>query len=118
MTRAPAVDRKRLVWLAFGAATLLVANGRWIVPLATWLAPVGWLVYLERSRAARGIALAFALYLLVFFVAWRTIIPAPGILYYAIAGAYAVVYFLPFAIHRLWSERGSGFASTLVFPTA
>ncbi len=101
-----------------GVALLLVANGRWVIPLATWLAPIGWLVFLERSRALPGLALAVILYTLVNFVAWRGLIPAPGVLYYVIAGTYAIIYFLPFAIHRLTIARLTPGASTLTFPVA
>jgi apolipoprotein N-acyltransferase len=104
------------VWLIAAVALQLVANGRWIVPQATWLAPIGWLVYLERSRAVRGTVIAFVLYVMVQFVAWRGIIPAPGIVYYMIAGVYAVVYFLPYALHRTFAGRLSGFFATLLFP--
>jgi apolipoprotein N-acyltransferase len=105
-------------WLVLAVLLQFIANGRWIVPQATWLAPIGWLVYLERSRTLRALALALVLFVLVDFVAWRPIIPAPGVLYYLIAGSYAVVYFLPFAVHRVLAARLAGFKATLVFPTA
>ncbi len=114
----PGKHASRFAWLAVGLALLLVANGRWILPLAAWLAPIGWLVFLERSRAVAGVALAFVLYVLVNFIAWRGLIPAPGVLYYIIAGTYALVYFLPFAIHRVIVPRLPAFASTLTFPLA
>jgi apolipoprotein N-acyltransferase len=110
--------RRRHAWLALGIVLQLVANGRWILPEATWLAPVGWLIYLERSRPLRGLATALPLYILVEFIRWRGLIPAPSYLYYLIAGTYAVVYFLPFALHRLLANRIPGMAATLVFPTA
>lgn len=109
---------QRLLWLTLGAALLLVANGRWIMPLATWIAPIGWLVFLERSRALPGLVLGLVLFVLVNFVAWRGLIPAPGLLYYMIAGTYAIVYYLPFALHRLLFARLSPVLSTLAFPLA
>ncbi|UCC83763.1 MAG: hypothetical protein JSW46_02190 [Gemmatimonadota bacterium] len=105
-------------WLVLAVVLQFMANGRWIIPQATWLAPIGWLVYLERSRTLRAMAVAFALFLLVQFVVWRPIIPAPGVLYYLIAGIYAVVYFSPFALHRALAVRLAGLRATLVFPTA
>ncbi len=107
-----------LLWLTFGVALHIVANGRWIMPLATWLAPIGLLVFLERSRALYGLPLVLVLYVLVNFVVWRGLIPAPGVLYYLIAGTYAIVYFLPFALHRLMVTRLAPFTSTLTFPLA
>jgi apolipoprotein N-acyltransferase len=105
-------------WLVLAVALQLIANGRWIIPQATWLAPIGWLVFLERSRTLRALALAFVLFVLIQFVVWRPIIPAPGVLYYLIAGIYAIVYFLPFALHRTLAGKFAGFEATLVFPSA
>lgn len=66
----------------------------------------------------RGLATALPLYVLVECVRWRGLIPAPGYLYYLITGTYALVYFLPFAVHRWIAPRVPGIAATLVFPTA
>jgi len=33
-------DRWSYLWLAIGAVLMLFAHGRWIIPLATWLAPI------------------------------------------------------------------------------
>lgn len=111
-------DRRRWIWLLAGAGLLLVSNGRWIVTLAAWLALPGWLVFVDRSRPGRGLAIAFLAWLAVFLVAWRGIVPAPGWLYAAITGTYALVYFVPVAAHRLVASRLAGAAATLVFPLA
>jgi apolipoprotein N-acyltransferase len=111
-------NRWRHAWLALGIALQLVANGRWILPEAAWLAPIGWLVYLERSRSIRGVATALPLYVLVEFVRWRGLVPAPGSLYYLIVGTYGLVYFLPFVVHRLVAPRLPAVPATLVFPAA
>jgi apolipoprotein N-acyltransferase len=97
---------------------LVVANGRWIFPPATWIAPIAWLLFLERSRALTGLLIGGVAYVGVQFVAWDGLIPAPGILFFLIAGAYGLIYFLPFAAHRLLARRVAGFAQTLVFPLA
>jgi apolipoprotein N-acyltransferase len=113
-----AVASLRFVWLGLGVALLLVANGRWMLPLASWFCAIGWLVFLERSRRLFGLAVALVAYVLVYFVVWQGIIPAPGVLYYLIAALYAVVFFLPFVAHRLVASRIAGFGATLVLPTA
>lgn len=106
------------IWLALGAALLLVSNGRWIVAPAAWLTLPCWLLFVDGTPARWGLPAAFAVWLAVFLVAWRGIVPAPGLLYLAITGAYAVVYFAPVALHRLLAPRLGGAAATLVFPFA
>jgi apolipoprotein N-acyltransferase len=108
----------RLLWLALGTALLLVSNGRWIVPLASWFFAIGWLVYLRSARPSSGLASGLVIYVGAYFVIWAGIIPAPGLLYYLIAATYAVLYFLPFALDRLLSPRLPGLRATLVFPLA
>jgi apolipoprotein N-acyltransferase len=110
--------RRRWAWLAVGVGLLLLANGRWIIAPAAWLALPGWLVFVGRSRPVRGLTIAFVAWLGVFLLAWRGIVPAPGWMYLAITGTYALVYFVPVAAHRLVASRLAGEASTLVFPLA
>ena len=109
---------RRFLWLGLGVALLLVANARWILPVATWFFAIGWLVFFDRSRRLTGLSIGFVVYVLVYLVIWWGIIPAPGVLYYLIAAAYAAAYFLPFLAHRVLATDVPGFRSTLVFPLA
>lgn len=111
-------DRTTGLFLVAGVVLALVSNGRWILPLATWLAPIGWLVFLDRTRLTYGLVTSLVAYILITMIAWQGLIPAPGLIYYLITFVYALVYFSPFAIHRLLAHRLSGILSTLVFPLA
>jgi len=97
---------------------LFLANGKWMVPAAAWLAPVFLLRFVRTQRAAVGIAVGFLVAWLVTLVVWKGLIPAPGMLYVAICSAFALAYFLPFALDRWIAPRVGGFTSTLVFPAA
>ncbi len=105
-------------WLAIGLALALLSGGTAILPVAAWVWPVSWLVLLDRTRARTGLGLVLLGSVVASIVVWRGIIPAPGALYYLIAGTYGLVYFLPFLVHRLVTPRSTGFAATLVFPLA
>lgn len=97
---------------------MLLTNGSWTMPILVWLAPAIWLVYLDRGDHWLQLPLLLLANVLVNFVVWRGIIPAPGLLYYLVAGIYAFVYFLPFVAYRLFATGKRSFAVTLVFPTA
>ena len=116
MTRPSATAQ--LGWLALGAGLMLFTNGSWTIPILVWLAPAAWLIYLDRGGHWLQLPLVLGANVLVNFVVWRGIIPAPGLLYYLVAGIYAFVYFMPFVAHRLWAVGHSSFAATLVFPIA
>lgn len=114
-TQRAAASSVPLLLVAF--VLLCVANGRWSVAPAAWVAPVMLLLFVQSRPAVSGLACAFLAQLLAFFVNWRGMIPVPGLWYYLVAGIYAAAYFLPYVVYRLIAPRVGGFRSTLVFPT-
>jgi apolipoprotein N-acyltransferase len=109
-----------LSWLFLTAAILFlaVANGRWILPFAGWLAPTFLLLFVQSRPPRVGLGLGFLAQLAAFSWNWQGMIPAPGVWYFLVTAVYAVVYFVPFAIHRGAAHRLPGVRSTLVLPTA
>jgi apolipoprotein N-acyltransferase len=111
-------DRWSFLWLAIGALLMVFANGRWIVPAATWLAPVFLLRFTRTQKAGRGLAVSLLVLMAVYVIAWKGLIPLPGIFYYIVAGSLGLVFWLAFLADRLLTPRITGFAATLVFPLA
>jgi apolipoprotein N-acyltransferase len=111
-------SRSERSWLYLLAAFTLLcfANGRWHLPVATWLAPIFLVLFIKGQPLRWGLSLGLLAQLLAFFVNWRGMIPVPGLWYYLVAGIYAVVYFLPFVVDRLCLHLLSGFRSTLILP--
>lgn len=120
MPPSPTTQAGSRSWLGpllLGGVLLAVSNGRWIVPAATWLVAVPWLLFIR--RAPRGaIPLGLLAAILVQLITWHGLIPAPGLLYVAIVSVYAVVYFLPLLAVRGLAPRLEGVAATLVFPVS
>jgi len=111
-------DRWSYLWLALGAILLLFANGRWIIPLAAWLAGVFIMRFLRTQKPVRGLILVLLASIVVTIVAWQGMIPVPGVFYYLVAAGIGTTIFLPYLADRLIAPRLNGFASTLVFPLA
>jgi apolipoprotein N-acyltransferase len=107
-----------LVWLTIGAVLLLFSNGKWIVPIAAWIAPIFLLRFVRNERPLRGLLTGLLAVNLVSVVAWRGLIPAPGLIYFVVVSSVSSFLFLPYVIDRLVSPRIGGFKSILVFPTA
>ena len=116
--RTTKLDRWSYLWLALGAILLLFANGRWIIPLATWLAGVFIIRFLRTQKPARGLILVLLTSIVVTIVAWQGLIPVPGVFYYLVAAGIGTTFSLPYLADRLIAPRLGGFASTLVFPLA
>jgi apolipoprotein N-acyltransferase len=114
----PAAVRSDWLLLLLAFALLCVANGRWQMPAAAWLAPLVLLIFIESRPLRSGLGLACLVQLLAFSVNWRGMIPVPGLWYYLVASIYAIAYFAPFVLHRVIAPHWNGFRSTLVFPVS
>jgi apolipoprotein N-acyltransferase len=73
-------DRLFYLWLVIAIILMLFANGKWIIPIAPWLFAVFMIRFLRTQKNARGLLIAFPLFIGVFFVTWRGILPLPGAL--------------------------------------
>lgn len=107
-------------WLWFVALVpaLLFSNGRWQFALAALATPFLARLFLFSQPVVKGLLVFFVIQISAYLIMWWEVIPAPGLLYYVIAAAYGLCYFLPFVADRLVSKRFAGFASTLVLPLA
>ena len=110
----------RLSWLWFTllAPILVFSNGRWQLAVAALASPFFARLFLMSQPIVRGLLILLPLQLGAYLVMWWEVIPAPGVLYYIIAAAYGLCYFLPFVVDRITSVRIAGFASTLVLPAS
>jgi apolipoprotein N-acyltransferase len=116
--RATNSGRWSYLWLAIGAILLVFANGRWVIPPATWLSLVFVIRFMRTQKSARGLILVALTCIAVNIITWRGMILMPGKLYYIITAGIGLIYFLPFLADRLIAPRVGGFVSTLVFPLA
>jgi len=111
-------DRLAYLWLIVGIILFLVSNGRWIIPLATWLYPVFIIRFLRTKKGFLPTLICAIAYIIVYCLMWQELLPLPGVLYYVVVGGIGLLFFLPFLIDKLISPRLQGFLSTLVFPLA
>jgi len=109
---------KPFAWLGLGALLMIFSNGRWIIPLATWLYPVFFLRFLHSQKTARGLWLLWICSALVSIFIWRKMIPAPGVAYYFLTGVALQIVLGAYLADRLLFKKLKGFTSTLIFPLA
>ncbi|MBN2225956.1 MAG: hypothetical protein JW763_01185 [candidate division Zixibacteria bacterium] len=108
------------LWLIAAAVLLVVSNGRWIAPVAAWLAPLFLIRFLRSRRPLSGIVIGAVGYVAASMVMWLRMLMTGGWDWFSVlfVGAMGVVMFLPFVLDRLIAPRHHGFVSTLVFPLA
>ena len=105
--------------LVAGLLAVVLSNGRYATSSAAWIAPALLLLFLGRQRPWRRLSILIPCLVAASFVMWRGYIPAPGWLYYAIAGSYGLAYALPYVVEASLGSLGRRpWTSTLLFPCA
>ena len=118
-SRLPLLHRLTHGWplLLSGGVLLATSNGRWILPLGVWLAPVLLMRYVRDARRA-WLALVL-LWLTLFFgmaIAWLGLWPFPPKVFMQMVAMSALWATLPYAIDRLTLRRAPPLAQS--FPPA
>lgn len=111
-------DRLSFLWLLLAAVLMVFSNGRWIIPLAAWLAPLFMIRFLKTRKAVPGLVCGALVSVVAGMISFHAMIPVPGMVYYPVAGSIALLFFAPFVVDRLLAYKVGGFFSTLVFPLA
>jgi apolipoprotein N-acyltransferase len=105
--------------LIAGISIFIFSNGRWIVPIGAWIAPVFLLRFVRSQKSFTGLTILFVLIAIVSRIMLFGIIPSlPGGLTYILTIYYGVLWFFPYLADRLITKKLNGFISTFVFPIA
>jgi apolipoprotein N-acyltransferase len=94
------------------------ANGRWIVPVIAWLAPLLLIRLIRTQPRGRGLALGWLVFTVGWAVQWWDIINVPRAWFVLVALACGTTGFLPYVADRWLAPRLRGLLATLVFPAA
>ncbi len=106
------------IYLALGAFGNLFAGGRWLIPLAAWVAPVFLLQYVQSVPSALSLAHLWLVLAVTGFWAYRGLVPVPPAARAIIMGSIAVGSAVPYALHAVLAPGLPGFGATLIFPAA
>jgi apolipoprotein N-acyltransferase len=101
-----------------GFIFLFFSNGRWTIPIATFLAPIFLVRFLRFHKPIKGfIFLIIAGFISNIFI-WKGVMPSSGFVYYIITFMMSLFTALVFLIDRIYSQRINGIVSTFVLPSA
>ena len=105
-------------YLLIGFIFLFFSNGRWALPLATFIAPIFLIRFLRFHKPLKGfVFLIIAGFISNIFI-WKGQMPAPGFVYYIMCFMMSLPIALVFLIDKIYSQRLKGIVSTLVLPSA
>ena len=106
------------IYLIIGFVFLFFSNGRWALPLATFIVPIFLIRFLRFHKPLKGfVFLIFAGFISNVFI-WKGMIPMPGFVYYIMCFMMSLFTALVFLTDRVYSQRLKGIVSTLVLPSA
>jgi apolipoprotein N-acyltransferase len=105
-------------WLLLGGVLQVFGFGKWIVPLAAWLALVFLLHFTRGTQPFNGVLGIWLALFVALSIGNRDVIPLPGAAFLGVVAAMATAMTLPFMADRLLTPHLSSFFSTLIFPAA
>lgn len=106
--------RLSYLWLVVAAVLYPFTNGRWVIPIAVWIAPLLLLRYMKSSRGIWRYAISYIVIYIGLAVGFHGVVA--GMMLYIIITFFTLVTMVPYVVHLLTSPRLQGFIATLVFP--
>jgi len=104
-----------LLWLLIGTILIIFIRGRWIIPIAAWLAPIFILRFMRLKKLRWAIPGCILAHLIASCICYKESVPLSGLAYIAGAGAMGAQFCLPFIIDRLLCSKASGLKLTFLF---
>jgi apolipoprotein N-acyltransferase len=92
-------------WLIAAILLFFFADGRHTIPLAMWLAPVCLLRFVRTQPRFRGLAIAYAVLVVMRGISYHGMIPIPGVFYYIFMVISGISAIMPYLADRLLAPR-------------
>jgi apolipoprotein N-acyltransferase len=100
-----------------GFVFLFFANGRWILPIAAFIAPIFLIRFLRFHKPLKGFIFLVIAGLISNIFIWQDMLPVSGAFYYILMLMMSIFTCLTYLIDRIYSRRLKGFVSTFLFPS-
>jgi len=108
-------NHQSYIYLIIGFAFLFFSNGRWIIPGATFLAPLFLIRFYRFHKTLKGLLFIILAGWVSNFIIWKGMLPMSGVFYYFLAFMMSVFTSLTFLLERVFTLRITGLVSTFMF---
>jgi apolipoprotein N-acyltransferase len=105
-----------LAAFVIGLVLYFFSDGKYVLPFAAWLAPAFILYFWRNEQSKAKKAVFYTIFTVLTVIAWKGLIPAPGMLFIPIAIVLAFIYFIPYMLDRYFHRRNAQFLSTFIYP--
>ena len=106
------------IYLLLGFIFLFFFNGKWILPIAAFFAPLFLIRFLRLQLPLRGFLFVLVAGWVSNIFIWDGMMPISGLFYYVLMFMMSLFTSITFLIDRIYSQKINGIISTLVFPSA
>jgi apolipoprotein N-acyltransferase len=106
------------LWLLLATVLFFFSNGKWILPITSWLAPLFLVRFIRERKPFPALLIGLLMVNIISVFTWRGMIPAGGLVYYLIIFTLFSIFYIPFIFDRLLHTKIRGFKSTLILPLA
>ena len=106
------------IYLLIGFIFLFFFNGRWILPIAAFMAPVFLIRFLRFQKPFIGFSIIILACWVSNIFVWKEMMPMSGFLYYFVTFMMSVFTSLTFLIDRVYTQKLKGIISTFIFPAS
>ncbi|MDP8202649.1 MAG: nitrilase-related carbon-nitrogen hydrolase [Candidatus Tenebribacter burtonii] len=106
------------IYLIIGFVFLFFFNGRWILPIAAFIAPLFLIRFLRFQKPFKGFLWIVLTGWISNIFIWKGMLPMSGLFYYFLMFMFSVTTSLIFLIDRIYTQKLKGVISTLIFPSA
>ncbi|MEN8117138.1 MAG: nitrilase-related carbon-nitrogen hydrolase [Bacteroidota bacterium] len=105
-------------YLLIGFIFLFFFNGKWILPIAAFIAPFFLIRFYRFQKPFKGFLLIVLAGWISNIFIWKGMMPISGFFYYFLMFIMSIFTSLTFLFDRVYTQKIKGLISTLVFPSA
>lgn len=105
-------------WLILGGILMLFYNGRYVIPIASWIGPLFIVRHYRTHKSKKALALCYIVMMLSSFFSFKGVTGLKGPIEYVVLVGMSFIFFIPFFIDKFIGVKVKGFKTTLVLPLA
>lgn len=106
------------IWLFIATIFLPFCNGRWVVSIISWIAPVFLVRFYKINKNIRGVILPLLALILAYCISFKGVPDIGDWTEYLVIAGLSIVFYIPFLIDRFVGVKIKGFKSTFILPLA
>jgi len=111
-------EKGSYIWLVIGGSLLLFFNGKYVIPIASWIAPIFIIHFYKVNKNVKGMILPLLVLIFTVLFSFKGVPDIGDWTEYLVLAGLSIVFYLPFLIDAVIGSKIKGFKSTFILPLA